>query len=298
MAFKNDFRPDVIAGNPPYNNGMDIDFVFSAFDIAKVAVSMITPAKWQTAEADQRIDSTHSYGDFREKIVPYIDKVVFYPDAAEIFEIRNVDGISIYTLTHELVDKCHIINRCLHQKHFNSEAYRDIKQRQSLHNIGEEIVKSLGSIESFKFKNITHNKKYEVWTGNQVNGGCGWGYADRQNPCSLVNLDGAFKCIGSSVIVDTEIGEADSRGASTCVFESDNKEECQSFVSWLDTKLVRFLVASNIGKLTGILTDDYFRFVPIPFKGFNEIYTDKEMYKHYNISEKHIEIIESIILPR
>ena len=73
MAFKNNFKPDIIIGNPPYNNGMDIDFVFNAFDIAKIAVAMITPAKWQTCEADQRIDSTHSYGDFREQIVPHMD---------------------------------------------------------------------------------------------------------------------------------------------------------------------------------------------------------------------------------
>lgn len=84
MAFKNDFRPDIVAGNPPYNNGMDIDFLFDAFEVSKIAVSEIVPAKWQTAEADQRIDSKHSYGDFRREIVPHMDKVVFYPQSIEI----------------------------------------------------------------------------------------------------------------------------------------------------------------------------------------------------------------------
>lgn len=33
---------------------------------------MITPAKWQTAEASQEISSQHSYGEFRQVIVPCI----------------------------------------------------------------------------------------------------------------------------------------------------------------------------------------------------------------------------------
>jgi len=46
---------DTVVGNPPYNGGWDIDFVIRGFNLSKSYVLMITPAKWQTAEADQKI---------------------------------------------------------------------------------------------------------------------------------------------------------------------------------------------------------------------------------------------------
>lgn len=298
MAFKKDFRPHIIAGNVPYSDGMDIDFIYDAYKVAKYGICEITPAKCFVADENQKIQSEHSYGDFVKDIVPHVNKVIFYPDAAELFEIRNTDGITIYTCDKDIHEKSIVVNRNLHQKHFNSTVERDIRDRKTLHNCGYELVEKLSKYERFTFENISNTKQYQVWTGSQINGGNGWGFANRQNPCSTLNLQGKFKCIGSSVIVNTYNGEEDARGASTCTFESNDINECKSFISWLDTKLVRFLVGINISKLTGILTNDYFRFVPKPFKGYSELYTDAEVYKYYSIDDKTINIIESIILDR
>ena len=49
--------------------------------------NMITPAKWQTAEADQRVMSKMTYGEFRKKIVPHMSKVVFFPCCKDVFDI-------------------------------------------------------------------------------------------------------------------------------------------------------------------------------------------------------------------
>lgn len=54
---------------------------------------MITPAKWQTAEADQKIASKMSYGQFRKKLVPHMREVVFYPDAKDAFDIAIREGV-------------------------------------------------------------------------------------------------------------------------------------------------------------------------------------------------------------
>ena len=58
---------DVVIGNPPYNRGMDLDFVKLGFDLSTQYTVMITPAKWQTAEANQKTASKMSYGDFRKQ---------------------------------------------------------------------------------------------------------------------------------------------------------------------------------------------------------------------------------------
>ena len=107
------------------------------------------------------------------------------------------------------------------------------------------------------------------------------------------------QCVGISRILDTSKGEKSPSGASECTFSSDNKSECESFVSWLNTKFTRFFVLINISKLGSILTDDYFRFVPAPPSGkFDHIYTDAELYKAFNLPQKYIDVIEAVIKER
>ena len=43
---------DVVIGNPPYNKGMDLDFVDLGYKISNKYTVMITPAKWQTTADD------------------------------------------------------------------------------------------------------------------------------------------------------------------------------------------------------------------------------------------------------
>ena len=313
MAFKNDFRPDIVAGNPPYNNGMDIDFVFDSFEVAKVAVTMIVPAKWQTSEADQRINSKHSYGDFRRELVPHMDKVVFYPDCKDIFSIFQTDGITIYTLDkNNLYNNCTVINKSLNIKEFNSKTYRCIAQKmynctekrsilngETLINIGHNITDLFKDKDKFKFKIDTANR-YQVWINNQYSSSGSRTYAN----------DGTTMVIGVSRIIDSK-DETSDVTASSCVFSSDNRDDCIGFINWINSKLVRFLVAMNISKLGPILTDNCFKFVPEPpldkngnkylDKNYNwwaEKAIDNDIYLYYNISDADKNIIEQVIRER
>lgn len=284
MAFKNDFRPDIIAGNPPYNNGMDIDFVFNAFDIARIAISMVVPGKWQTCAADQRIDSTHSYGEFREKIVPHMDKVVFYPDCKDIFDIFQTDGITIYTLDkNKVYDKCVVENRSRNIDIFNNIETRVITEENSLLNIGNEIIEHIGSFESFIFPNISHNKKYEVWINTKVSG---FDWYNTKEPRYVISI---------ARILDVEAGETYD-GEAKCIFESDLLDECYSFMSWIYSKPVRFLLIPNISKLNNIFTEHCFRFVP-KITEFKHIYSDDELYSLYNMSE-YKDIVDKLVKKR
>ena len=58
-------------------------------------------------------------------------------------------------------------------------------------------------------------------------------------------------------------------------------------------------MAINISKLGPMLDDNCFRFVPAPPSGkFDHIYTDTELYKAFNLPQKYIEVIESVIKER
>lgn len=60
---------DAVIGNPPYNKGMDLDFVDLGYKISNKYTVMITPAKWQTTADDysgcaSKISITNSLGNY------------------------------------------------------------------------------------------------------------------------------------------------------------------------------------------------------------------------------------------
>ena len=296
---------NVVIGNPPYNRGGDIDFVNLGYEIQTDFVVMITPAKWQTAEADQKIASKMSYRQFRKKLVPHMREVVFYPDCGEVFQIAQVDGISYYLLDKDMHDKIAVRNINKTQKYYNGLEIRSIIHEETLINVGNEVVQYLDNYVSYKIQSVNKNKRYQVWTNNQLTIG---GQSGRQN--YLLSTSGNHNAISLSRILDSRdpTSELLKTGASQCTFSSDNEKECEYFVSWLNTKFTRFFVAINISKLGQILTDHCFRFVPSPMvldeQGnrvpgkFDHIYTDEELYKTWNIPQKYIDVIEAVIKER
>ena len=295
---------NVVIGNPPYNRGGDIDFVNLGYEIQTDFVVMITPAKWQTAEADQKIASKMSYGQFRKKLVPHMREVVFYPDCSDIFRIGQIDGITYYILNkNEVYDKCKVVNKSRLQKYFNSVETRQILNGKQLHNIGNEIVNQI--MLYLQYNTYVKSGRYEVWVNNQVclGGATPW---DRV----LLTVDGSLTMIGTIRIIDSQDALAFmlKSNAQNKLFAQDNIEECKYFVSWLSTKFTRFFLAINISKLGPILTNHYFRFVPSPMvldeQGnrvpgkFDHIYTDEELYKTWNLPQKYIDVIEAVIKER
>lgn len=257
---------------------------------------MITPAKWQTAEADQRIASKMSYGEFRKKLVPHMREVVFYPQSVDVFDIYQIDGITYFLLDKDIHRDSVVTNRCSIQKYFCQKDTRGILSQETLYNIGNTIVESLGQYKKFEFSYIT-GKRYQVWINNQVSG----------SGSRFMSNDGASMVLGVTRIVDQKSNSKDEDlpVAQSCVFSSDDRIECEYFVQWINTKFNRFFVAINISKLTGILTNHCFRFVPTPmvldYDGnrvcgkFDHIYTDEELYQTWNLPQKYIDVIEATI---
>lgn len=290
---------DVVIGNPPYNKGADLDFVKLGFELSAKYCVMIVPAKWQTAEANQVVASKNiTYGKFREKLVPHMSHVVFYPDCSDVFNIGQIDGVTYFLIDKVLHDACVVENKSRLQKYFNTVVKRNIVNGQPLSNIGNEIIEYLGNYKIYRIADYQKGKagKYEVLVNNQV---CLGGATPWER--TLLTINGSLTMIGTIRVIDTsDITEIKTKAvASTCPFSSDNKFECESFISWLNTKFTRFFVAINISKLTGIICDNCFRFVPAPPSGkFDHIYTDQELYDHFKLPQKYIDIIEAVIKER
>lgn len=108
---------DVVIGNPPYNNDLYIDFVTLGHKISSQYTCMITPAKWQ-AKGGIKNEK------FREDIVPYMSDIVFYPDAFELFDIREQEGITIFVMDKETHKQKQVDITCGKNNSFNSSGVR------------------------------------------------------------------------------------------------------------------------------------------------------------------------------
>jgi superfamily II DNA or RNA helicase len=73
----------------------------------------------------------------------------------------------------------------------------------------------------------------------------------------------------------------------------DSAEEAQNVISYMKTRLFRFLVLFK--KNTQNAPKGVYRYVPI--LDFSRAWTDKELYEKYELTEKEIEFIESMVRP-
>ena len=278
---------DVVIGNPPYNKDIYLDFVTLGHTLASKYDCWITPAKWQAKE-------TLKDREFRNRIVPYIRSLIFYPSCSDIFEIKIVDGITIYLADKEKHEKITIENKCMYQKLLESTQIRSIRNQESLLNALNDVIETINKSGTiYKPMSIEHLNKagaYMVYGNKNISG-------SRGKP-------GIYQAIGtisyasgnSKVLGYTAINRDLFTTADTIWMTSDNIEECRSFESWIQTKFVQFCLFGWISTRT-INSDASFRKVPAP-EAFDHIFTDEELYKKYNLTDEEINIIESVIKER
>lgn len=281
---------NVVIGNPPYNRDIFLEFIGIGHSKSDKYCVMITPAKWQSDAPNARTLGNITYGGFREKYLKYISHVIFYPACRDIFDIYQTDGITITLMDNNTHEKVIIQNICKDIQVYNSTETREIGNRESLLNIGNEIINSIKPYKQFKFPLVYLNKKYRVFTNTKISG---YDWFETKRPRFA---------LGISRIIDANdrLALMQLSDYTKCTFESDNIQECEAFVSWLNSRFVRFFLAVNMSKLTGIITDDCFRFVPaLPEQyKYDHLYTDEELYSIYNLSDKYIKVIESLIRKR
>lgn len=270
---------DVVIGNPPYNDDIYLDFVTLGHQLSAQYTIMITPAKWQAKGGDKNEK-------FRKDIVPYMSKIVFYPNAGDVFNIRNLDGISYFLISKIICRDKHIKDVDSHPAHslFNQDWHFD-KLDFTLHSsIVNNILSKCSASSKLKPKyNSKH--KYIVHVSLMLSSGGG--------KTSFSNFSADGKLL---VLNPMTIEEIVATGNYKNLYSSDSKSECESYISYMNTKLMRFILYVSCcgNSVTAVET---WRFVPAP-EAFNHIFTDDELYKTYGLTPDEINIIESVIKER
>ena len=310
-----DFGIDEIIMNPPYNNDLYLDFVTVAHKLAKNSVVAITPAKWQ---AKGGIENEQ----FRRDVAPYMSKVVYYPDATELFDIAEVDGVCFYTIDRtKKYSKKIIINRFIKNKIFDSTMEREVHGQ--LNNEAYKIINRIKSCSS-KCINVDTTASHFGFNSSEKHG-CITGdiqiFSDGKKVgcCDRKNVGKNEQDIEKwKVMVNRMVGYSffyDEKGMTFggnktyilapnqicgfnyfCLKVCSDKAEAESVQSYYDTKLVRFIMLTSL-TTSSIGNEEAFRFVPDP-GSFDHIFTDEELYKKYNLTNEEINIIESVIKER
>lgn len=322
-----DMKFTCVVSNPPYNDDVYIDFVNLGVAVTEQCGVYITPAKWQ-AKSGQKNEQ------FRKDIVPYMSKIVYYPCAQELFDIRNLDGISYYKVEREcLTNKVTVDNKSNIIKSLVN-SIDQCKDRLILNNLGYNIVHEHIMNSNFKPLKIQlcsnvfgignpevsqlhreRDEKHNIKIADAF-----WGKGSPRSDAYInINIikknshlldkfnvvmmgmggncyyDSTGMTLGMNKITVKNPGEATTNDYM-CLHECDSEIEALSYKSYLETKLIRFLVMTGlVGQRLDM--EETWRFIPDPEK-FDHIFTDAELYNKYDITVDEQKLIESTIKDR
>lgn len=240
---------------------------------------MITPAKWQAKGGDKNEA-------FRREIVPYMSKIVYYPYTNDVFNITSQGGIT-YFLSEQDLPKHRILSiRKNDPQVFMQEEDIDLSLNKERKTYYDELTESIVEKTSDGARLLIVNRKIADGKINVKITNVLSGDVNRLNCCGGMVLTPAY--------IDNNTNNKNIH--TSCIGAFSTEEEAEYFISYLATKLVRFLV--GIASHTVAFTNkETWRFVPAP-DAFDHIFTDEELYKKYNLTQEEINIIESVIKER
>lgn len=318
---------DVIIGNPPYQlsdgggtgaSAMPIyhKFVESAEVLKPRYLSFIIPSRWTAG--GKGLD------DFRRRMLhdKRMKKIYDYPNAEECFSgVQIAGGVMYFLWSSGYTGGCEI-----HTISEGMELPVDVRpldefdvlvrENQSasiLREIRDKHEPVLGNIVSSRkpfgldanfsqFDGTPGDDKYKIYSSNQI-GERKVGYVDKAFVNSGIRYIDKWKVLmpkayrlgskkeGGSV--NPIIAEPGSVCTETFIVMKtfDNESQCNMFVNYIKTRLFRFLV--SLRKVSQNAAAKVYGFVPdLPM---DRLWTDKDLYARYSLSDEDIDFIESEI---
>lgn len=318
---------DVIIGNPPYqlNDGggtgssaipLYHKFVEQAMRLNPRYLSMIIPARWYAG--GKGLD------DFREAILDSMQfkYIVDYANSADCFPgVIIAGGVCYFLWERDYKGKCTISN-IQGDTIVSSEARRlneyptfvrdnmAVKIIRKVMNSSTSLASKVHSrncfsvISSFTGHStkkegdiVLHSLKGKSYISRHE-------YLDRDNILNRYkviitkamsggnkpSLDGNYQVISSLCILNPKEICTETY---LCLSDFHKLSEAENMVSYVKTKFFRFLLLQSLTSIN--ISKEKFAFIPIV--DFSKKWTDDELYKKYNLTNKEIESIELMIKP-
>lgn len=321
-----DMKFDVIIGNPPYqlSDGSGLGagavpiydrFVQKAKKLKPRYLSMIIPARWFAGGRGLDKFRAEMIGDRHVRILHD------FLNASDCFagvEIKG--GICFFLWDRDHPGKCKVIthngnNLTVQEERELQESNSDVFIRYSegvsiYHKVrayGEETMdKYVSSQRPFGLRTFVHGEP-EVFQKSlklYERGGIGYIAADKiTHNTNWINKPKVFISAAYNagdnyphqVLGKPISGEKGSVCTETYVVIGpyNTNEEVENVISYISTKLFRFLVM--LKKSSQHAAAPVYSFVPV--QDFSKPWTDEELYAKYNLTQEEIDFIESMIKP-
>jgi site-specific DNA-methyltransferase (adenine-specific) len=318
---------DVVVGNPPYQiadggggKGTSASplyhlFVNQAFRLKPRYVAMIIPSRWFSG--GKGLDS------FREQMLNSTNfrSLVDYTNALEVFPGTQIKGGVCYFLWDKnYTGPCEVTQieegspsestrRYLNEHgdvfiRFNEATPILDKVKEKATSFHDEFVSSrkpFGILSNFK-----DYKEKEFKGSIQLYGVDGIKWIDRKYVTTNKEWIGLWKTLipkagpGNDGYPHRILGVPLVAPPGSCATETylvagvfESQVEAENLAKYLKTKFARFMIA--LVKNTQNLTKSGFRFLPV--LDYSNTWTDKTLFKYFEISEKESEFIDSIVKP-
>ena len=318
---------DVIIGNPPYqlssnNNGIQATplyhkFIQQAKKLNPKYLTMIIPARWYAGGMGMN--------DFRNEMLndSHIRYLHDFPKSRDCFSgVDIAGGICYFLWDREYNGTCVVENqigdiitkeeRCLNEFRI---FVRD--------NIGIRIVHKIKAKEELDLSNMVYSiSPFGLSTSTRGESekfhGCvtlisskGKSYLDKGQITNKELIDqykvgigqlnpdrgGVNNASDGKMNVTTKVVIYDKGEVTTATYlilgAFEDRCIAENYATYIRTKFVRFLISLTLSSMH--ITKNNFVFVPI--QDFSKLWTDKELYEKYNLSQEEIEFIESMIRP-
>ena len=294
---------DIIIGNPPYNEEFKEDnnraknlynkFIERAIPLCDKLL-FVTPSRW--------LSGGFNLDKFREMMFKRNDIrfINHFPNSDKVFKGTDITGgisyflidskyngnllfndvkcdlgrydIFVHPKNYSLVDKVITDNNlstiCKSQSYYGFPGNESLFVKEKKENYLKVFVsKNKGNVmwvNTNKIKDKSKLKGYKVFTPA----------ANGENPRF------GTKILGKP-------NEVCSKSYMTLLVNS--KEEGESLISYMETKFCNFLL--SLRKSTQNMKPDLLKWIPLV--PFDRQWTDKQLYKHFNLSQEEINLIES-----
>jgi len=286
---------DIIIGNPPYKNGLHIDFFNHSFDLLKDGGDLIC-----LHPATQFLNGKHNANDKQtKKLVRHTSEYqtrLTLIDGNKLFDAGFFTPLSITHLK-KVKDKSIEVD----YSKFDSDK-KELKSYDSFDEIfihGNDIVvdiynkirneivkKSLNSISEHLYRRGSTDKYYVIF--NRIAGRPPKNGKVSPDFHCLIYRENEFSLNDS--ITKTPIGKKDNGGAVNELAIGSMKEAKNAF-EYLKTKFVRFCV--SLRKTGPDL--NYIDMELVPYMDFSQEWTDEKLYKHFGLTQEEVDFIESYI---
>lgn len=270
---------DVVIGNPPYNNDLYLDFVQLGHQLSSKYTCMITPAKWQAKGGKKNED-------FRKNIVPYMGRIIYYPCVKDIFDITSVGGITYFLVLKTIPNRVMINIISLNQRSFHKSSCIEVNKLSDRYTYFDEDLEQIVNccIQGKRLRDFIFNSEHAGEYMVEVS--------------HLVDDKHYSNCVGGYILTPLKVCPRGLLYQNMYELYAGTKEECEFFTSYVNTKLIRFLVALGLCA-SSTRNIETWRFVPAPPSGkFDHIYTDQELYDAFNLPQKYRDMIEAVIKER